>query len=157
MLAPAYCLGSAESPTADFLLDLLKNSRSDPCRCVASRSCRPQVRSLPRLLCFYGRSLSRTVPAACTGPTCQNICGSQIIGARAYFHQFLWKLQNLSRLLSVLSLSQKFVHNHHCCPKSAIILTTSKLEAILDFWRGCQNLSIIQLGGEKGGGSPSAL
>jgi hypothetical protein len=35
---PAYCLGSAESPAADFLLDWLKSSRSDPPRCVASLS-----------------------------------------------------------------------------------------------------------------------
>jgi hypothetical protein len=38
--APAYYLGSAESPTADFLQVWLKSSRSSG---VASRSCRPQV------------------------------------------------------------------------------------------------------------------
>ncbi len=74
---PAYCLGSAESQTADFLLDWLKSSRSDPRRYVASLSCRPQVRTQPRLPCFYGRSLSCTVPAACTGPTFQKIRGNQ--------------------------------------------------------------------------------
>jgi hypothetical protein len=74
---PAYCLGSAESPAADFLLDWLKSSHSDPRRCLASLSCRPQVRTQPRLPCFYGRTLPRTVPAACTGPTCQNSRGSQ--------------------------------------------------------------------------------
>ena len=37
----------------------------------------------------------------------------------------------LTRLPSVLSLSRKIVHDHYCCPKSAIILTASKLEAIL--------------------------
>ncbi len=31
-LAPSYYLGSAESPTADFLQDWLKSSRSDPRR-----------------------------------------------------------------------------------------------------------------------------
>ncbi len=77
ILAPAYCLGLAESPAADFLLDWLKSSCSDPRRCVASLSWRPQVRTQPRLPCFYGRTLSRTVPAACTGPTCQNSHGSQ--------------------------------------------------------------------------------
>ncbi len=40
----------------------------------------------------------------------------------------------LTWLLSVLSLSRKFVCDHCCCPISAIILTTSKLEAIL---QGC--------------------
>jgi hypothetical protein len=38
--APAYYLGSAESPTADFLQVWLKSSRSSD---VASRACRPQV------------------------------------------------------------------------------------------------------------------
>jgi len=74
---PTYCLGSAESPAADFLLVWLKSSHSDPRRCVASLSCRPQVRRRLRLPCFYGRTLSRTVPAACTGPTCQNSRGNQ--------------------------------------------------------------------------------
>ena len=73
----SYYLGSVESPTADFLLDWLKSSLSDPCRYVASLSCRPQVRTQPRLPCFYGRSPYRTVPAACTSPTCQNMRGSQ--------------------------------------------------------------------------------
>jgi hypothetical protein len=38
--AHAYYLGSAESPTADFLQVWLKSSRSSD---VASRACRPQV------------------------------------------------------------------------------------------------------------------
>jgi hypothetical protein len=38
--APAYYLGSAESPTAYFLQVWLKNSRSSD---VPSRACRPQV------------------------------------------------------------------------------------------------------------------
>ncbi len=62
-------------PTADFLLGWLKSSRSDPHRCAASQTCRPQVRSQLKPLCFYGRRLSRTVPAGCTAPTCQNIRG----------------------------------------------------------------------------------
>ncbi len=32
--------------------------------------------------------------------------------------------------------TQIFVYDHCCCPISAIILTTSNLKAILDFWRG---------------------
>ncbi len=63
-----YCLGSAESPAADFLLDWLKSSRSEPRRYVASLLCRPQVRDGLPACCFYLRTLSRTVPAACTGP-----------------------------------------------------------------------------------------
>jgi hypothetical protein len=34
---PAYCLGSAESPSADFFLVWLMSSRSDPRRCDESR------------------------------------------------------------------------------------------------------------------------
>ncbi len=110
---PAYCLGSAESPAADFLVDWLKSSRSDPRRFVASLSCRPQVRRRLRLPCFYGGSLSRTVPQIFT-----NSCEISKI---------------LTQLLSVLSLSRKFVCDHCCCPISATILMTSKLEAILYF------------------------
>ncbi len=43
----------------------------------------------------------------------------------------------LSQLLSVLSLPRKFIYDHCCCPNSAIILTVSKMKAILDFGRGC--------------------
>jgi hypothetical protein len=88
---PAYYLGSAESPTADFLQVWLKSSRSSD---VASRACRPQVIGRLRPLCFYGRRLSRTVPACCTGTTCQNLCGWQILCARLDFHHFLWKIKN---------------------------------------------------------------
>ncbi len=89
--ALAYYLGSAESPTADFLQVWLKSSRSSD---VASRACRPQVIWRLRPLCFYGRRLSRTVPACCTGTTCQNLCGWQILCPRLDFHHFLWKIQN---------------------------------------------------------------
>jgi hypothetical protein len=41
-------------------------------RCVDSHTCRPQVIWRLWPLCFYGRRLSRTVPAGCTGTTCQN-------------------------------------------------------------------------------------
>jgi hypothetical protein len=67
------------------------------------------------------------------------------------------KSKILSRLLSVLSLHRKFIHDHCCCPNSATILTDSQMEAVLDFGRGCQDLTIIQLGcGEGGGGGNEA-
>ncbi len=83
-------LGSAESSTADFLLIWLKSSRSDPRRCVDSQTCRPQVIWRLRPLWFYGRRLSRTVPARPVKISAgvQNSCG------RANFHHFLWKLKN---------------------------------------------------------------
>jgi hypothetical protein len=46
----------------------------------------------------------------------------------------------LSRLLSVPLLPRKFVYDHCCWPNLAIILTVLKMEAILEFGRGCQNL-----------------
>ncbi len=43
--------------------------------------------------------------------------------ARAYIFTISWgKVKNLSRLLSVLSLHQKFVHDHKSCPNSAATL-----------------------------------
>jgi hypothetical protein len=81
---------------------------------------------------------------------------AKFLAAAHIFTNFCKNSKILSRLLSVLSLSQKFVHNHSCCPNSAFILTVSKMEAVLDFWRGCQNLSKIQWGGGRGvrGGGP---
>ncbi len=37
---------------------------------VESRTCSLQVKTELPAPCFYGRTLSRTVPAACTGPPC---------------------------------------------------------------------------------------
>jgi hypothetical protein len=125
-LASAYYFGSAESPTADFLLVWLKSSRSDPRRYDASQTCRPQVGAQLRPLCFYERRLSHTVPAR----SVKIHAGVQNLGGRANFHQFLWNLKILSPLLSVLSLHRKFVHDHCCCPNSATILTDSKMEAV---------------------------
>ncbi len=62
------------------------------------------------------------------------------------------KSKILSRLLSVLSLHRKFVHDHFCCPNSATILTGSYMEAVLDFGRGCQDLVTILMGCGGGGG-----
>ncbi len=61
---------------------------------VDSHTCRPQVIWRLRPLYFYGRRLSRTVPACCTCMTCQNFCGCPILCARRNFHHFLWKIKN---------------------------------------------------------------
>jgi hypothetical protein len=88
--ASAYYLGSAESPTADFLQVRLKSSRSGD---VASRACSPQVTWRLSPPSLYGRRLSRTVPAvvparlAKISALCPNIC------ACLYFHHFLGKSQ----------------------------------------------------------------
>jgi hypothetical protein len=47
------------------------------------------------------------------------------ISAGAYIFTISWgKIKNLSRLISVLSLQLKFVHNHKSCPNSASTLLT---------------------------------
>ncbi len=61
---------------------------------VDSCTCRPQVIWRLRQLCFYGRRLSRTVPACCTGTTCQNFCRNPILCAGLNFHHFLRKIKN---------------------------------------------------------------
>ncbi len=98
-----------------------------------------------RLPCFYGRPSPYPVPTVCTGPPCQEV--AQIHAATKSL-AFAWNSTDfcqitkfLTRLISVLSLSRKNVHNHCCCPISAIILTTSKLEAILKIYRGSSKLS----------------
>jgi hypothetical protein len=62
---PAYCLGSAESPAADFLLAWLKSSRSDPRRCDESLMQSPSEETAQAALLLWA-ALSRTVPAVCT-------------------------------------------------------------------------------------------
>ncbi len=46
----------------------------------------------------------------------------QIFAAAFIFTFFLGKIKNLTRLISVLSLQFKFVHNHKSCPNSAATL-----------------------------------
>jgi hypothetical protein len=155
---PAYCLGSAESPAADFFLVWMMSSRSDPFRCDESRMQSPNEEKAQAALLLWA-ALSRTVPAVCTGPPCQEMAQ---IHAATKNQVSAWNSTNscqitkfLTRLLSVLSLSRKNVHDHSCCPISAVILTTSKLEAILKIlrgsWKTAQESRII--GG--GGGSPT--
>ncbi len=40
---------------------------------VMNLACSLQVRNDPLVPSFYGQTLSRTVPAVCTGPTCQKM------------------------------------------------------------------------------------
>ncbi len=140
-MASAYYLGSAESPTADFLLVWLKRSRSDPRRCSASQTCRPQVGSQLRPLCFYGRPYCTSWSYRPDMPKFTWV--SKFLAATQFLTNSSENSKILSRLLSVLSLRRKFVYDHCCCPNSAIILTASKMEANLDFGRFCQDLSII--------------
>ena len=59
--------GTAESPAVDFLLVWLKSSRSDPRRCDESLMQSPSEETA------QAATLSRTVPAVCTGPPCQEM------------------------------------------------------------------------------------
>ncbi len=43
----------------------------------------PQVRDGLPARCFYLRTLSRTVPAGCTGPTSQNMRGNPKTGRKS--------------------------------------------------------------------------
>jgi len=62
-------------------------------------------------------------------------------------------VKNLSRLLSVLQLPFKFVHDHKSCPNSATTLLSPLMEAILAFWpRTLKITQIWQWAWEKGGG-----
>jgi hypothetical protein len=102
-------------------------------------ACSPQVKIRLRLPCFYGRTLSRTVPAVCTGPPCQEMAQ---IHAATKSQASAWNSTSscqitklLSRPISVLSLSRKFIHNHRCCPIPAATLMAFQLEVILYFCR----------------------
>ncbi len=123
---PAYCLGSAESPTADFLLDWLKSSRF-------------MDGVLPYCTnCLYRPDMPKHTQK------------SKLLAAAHIFTNSCENSKILSQLLSVLALSRKLLHDHCCCPISAIILTASKLEAILNFWRGYRKNVPNDMGG--GGG-----
>ncbi len=59
----------------------------------------------------------------------------------------------LTWLISVYHRAGKNVNDHCCCPISAVILTTSKLEAILKIYRGSNKLSYgVGREGGRGGG-----
>ena len=135
---PAYCLGSAESPAADFFLIWLMSSRSDPRSCDESRMQSPKEEKAQAALLLWA-ALSRIVPAACIVPPCQEMAQ---IHAATKSQASAWNSSNscqitkfLTLLISILSLSRKNVHDHCCCSISAVILTTSKLEAILKIYR----------------------
>jgi hypothetical protein len=89
---PAYCSGSAESPTADFSLVWLMSSRSDPPRCDYSRMQSPSEEKAQAALLLWAALLSY-----CTGclyrpamPGNGSIsCGNQKLSFRLKFHRFL--------------------------------------------------------------------
>ncbi len=120
--ASAYYLGSSESPTSDFFQVWLKSSRSSD---VVSRSCSPQETWALRPPSLYGRRLSVLYRLLYRQDLSKYLRSVQI-SAGAYIFTNSWgKVKNLSRLISVLSLHQKFVHDHKSCPNSAAALLSS--------------------------------
>ncbi|MFN9903026.1 MAG: hypothetical protein ACK55Z_30495, partial [bacterium] len=79
--SPAYCLGSAESLAAYFLMVWLKSYRSDPCRCDESLMQTPSEEMAQAALLLWANSLSNY-----TGPLCQNPRGIQNSGGSLKFH-----------------------------------------------------------------------
>jgi hypothetical protein len=115
------------------------SSRSDPRRCDESRMKSPREGKTQAARLLWA-ALPRTVPVVCTSPPCQEMAQ---IHAATKSQAAAWNSANscqitkfLTWLISVLSLSRKNVHDHCSCPISDVILTTSKLEAILKIWRG---------------------
>ncbi len=115
---PAYCLGSAESPTADFSLVPLMSTFSSSLMWWISHvvSKWGMVSWCPAFMGGLSPILYRLFVPARHAKKWPNPRGNQKSGFR---------LESLTRLTSVLSLSQKNVHDHCCCPISAIILMTS--------------------------------
>ncbi len=111
---------------------------------------------------FYGRTLSCTVPAACTGPPCQEMVQ---IHTATKSQASAWNSTDFGQITAVSNSAHrcpitepKNVNNHCCCSISAIILTTSKLETILEICRCSLKLSKRGKGiGGWGGSSPRHL
>jgi hypothetical protein len=103
-------------------------------------ACSLQVRGRIKLPCFYGRPspvLYRLFVPARHAKKCPKSTRQPKVWLQPGIPLISVKSQQfLTQLISVLSLSRKNVYDHCCCPISAIILTTPKLEAILEIYRG---------------------
>ncbi len=152
---PAYCLGSAESPNADFsLVPLMSTSLlmwwiSHVVSKWEEGSGCPAFMGGPSPVLYWLFVPARHAkkwPKSTRQPKVWLLSGIPLISVKSQ--------QFLTQLISVLSLRRKNVHDHCCCPISAIILTTSKLEAILKDYR--DSLKTVQWGriiwGGGGGG-----
>ncbi len=136
----------------DDLLYLPDGVDSLPCSC--------QVWRCLWLPCFYGQTLSRTVPACCTGPPCRKrhkFRRRQNIGTLP--PRFHWCLPNYcSQYLCSQASYQKLgktKSDHHHCPISVHILTTSKSEAVIEIY--CWGLWLLKCGVRAGGRGDSLL
>ncbi len=111
---------------------------------VALCACSHQVRHFLQPPCFYGRTLSHTVLACCTCQPCWKclkLWRQKKVSPPPKIH---WFLPNCSSpyICSQASFQRvvKTKSDHHQCPISVFILTTSKSEAVLELHlqiRGC--------------------
>ncbi len=134
---PAYCLGSAKSLAADFFLVWLMSTRSDPLRCDESPMRSPSEEKTWAALLLWA-AFSRTVPAVCTGPPCQEMAQIQAVTKS---QASAWNSTNSCLVTKVLSLSRKNLHDHcwerltqqlrplSCCPLGAKSLECPLLNA----------------------------
>ncbi len=94
---PAHCLGSAESPTADFSLVWLISSRSDPRKCDDSHMQSPSEEKSQAALLLWA-----TLLPYCTGCLYRPAmagngsvsCSNQKLSFRLRFHRYLSNHKN---------------------------------------------------------------
>ena len=97
----------------------LKSSRSGD---VASPPCSPQVGICSQTAQLIWAASLPYCTGCCTARPAKIFAPCQMFAAANISTFFLGKIKNLTRLISVLSLQFKFVHNHKSCPNSAVAL-----------------------------------
>ncbi len=122
---------------------------------VDSQTCRPKVIWRLRPLCFYGRCISLTVPAGCTGWLYRHDLPKFLrVSNFLRLHKFSpFPVQNQKFYLG-------FLVSYHCTENSYMITVAVQIQLLysqtpkwrLSFGRGCQDLAIILLGEGVWGG-----
>ena len=98
----SYYLGSAESP----LCLLLSPAEDLSLKVLPLHHAVPKWKLLTNPLSLYGRRLCRTVPACCTGTTCQNVRALQMLAA--------------ADILTLFSEKNQKPNSAHKCPITSI-------------------------------------
>jgi hypothetical protein len=114
--------GTAESTAADFSQTSLKISFISQ---IVLITCSRQVWHCLWPPCFYGRTISRTVLAYCTGPLCwkrHKFWRRENIGVRLKFTDFCQTIAVYVYICSQVSYQKvvKTKSDHHHCPISVI-------------------------------------
>ncbi len=131
-----YCLGSAESPTADLsLVPLMSTFSSSMMYVLNLEHVVSKWRVSSRHSAFTGGLSPVPYQLFVTARHAQKWFKSTRQPKIRRPHEIplisVKSQQSLTLLAGVLSMNRKNVHTHCCCPISSIILTTSELEAIL--------------------------